>query len=349
MHLRCSPDVPRNVSLAASTLMSSPCQHSHEASISSDSRRRRESKKTARSRRRNACQTCRLRKVKCDNFRPRCTFCQSKELECVYLDDSRDRMQADPATRLMINRLDEILHGVRSIASLTPHGITGPGPSSNESLGLHRTISSNEVTPSKDYLNVPGGRSGADNILTWPIFQGAYPPEHLIEPLFNVRAATEAGNTVRSSSNNHSFPPGTFQPLSDERIPGLIDRFLQNAHTKNPILDVESLVRYGRDAAENGLRWDAPSCLVLLACALGSVSHPFTVAADIPDFGPDGDRLGYSITSTRSFAGDLRLAESCFSLAGRRIGLLRYGILGAQCHFFAGGKLIASSHDTEQY
>lgn len=258
-------------------------------------------------------------------------------------------MQADPATRLMINRLDEILHGVRSIASLTPHGVGGPGLPSNENHDIQRNMSSNEVTPSKDYLKVPGGRTGADNVLTWPIFQGAYPPEHLIEPLFNVGATTEAGNIVRSSSNHYSVPQGTFQPLSDERIPGLIDRFLQNVHTKNPILDVESLVRYGRDAAENGLRWDAPSCLVLLACALGSVSYPFTVAADMPDFGPDGDRLGYSNTSTRSFAGDLRLAESCFSLAGRRIGLLRYGLLGAQCHFFAGGKLIASSPNIGRY
>jgi hypothetical protein len=129
--------------------------------------------------------------------------------------------------------------------------------------------------------------------------------------------------------------------LPDERIPTLIDRFLQNVHTKNPLLDVDALVRWGRAAAEHGLGWDAPSCLVLLACALGSCSYPFIESTAVDSIGgavlsPGAPRIPET-TSSVLYARELRQAESCFILACRRIGLLKYSVLGAQCHFYAGG------------
>lgn len=39
------------------------------------------------SRRRMACQSCRVRKVKCDGLRPSCGFCVSAGNQCVYLDN----------------------------------------------------------------------------------------------------------------------------------------------------------------------------------------------------------------------------------------------------------------------
>ena len=38
------------------------------------------------SRRRMACQSCRNRKVKCDNARPSCAICTSNGAECVYIE-----------------------------------------------------------------------------------------------------------------------------------------------------------------------------------------------------------------------------------------------------------------------
>ena len=37
-------------------------------------------------RRRMACQSCRIRKVKCDNVRPTCAICRNSRTECVYID-----------------------------------------------------------------------------------------------------------------------------------------------------------------------------------------------------------------------------------------------------------------------
>jgi hypothetical protein len=68
-------------------------------------------------RRKTACKSCRTRKVKCDNRRPCCAFCLSSGVECVYLDGG-SKLPLDPATKLMVQRLDEILHGVEGLNTL---------------------------------------------------------------------------------------------------------------------------------------------------------------------------------------------------------------------------------------
>ena len=128
-------------------------------------------------------------------------------------------------------------------------------------------------------------------------------------------------------------PFGSFKPPQEERIPILIDNFLQNVHTKNPVLDVEALVRQGLVAAEQGLGWDAWSCLVLIACALGHISKPFSVAEGEADI-----RGLERAESIQIFGKDLEGADSYFLLASRRLGTLKPTMLGAQCYFFAGGK-----------
>lgn len=217
------------------------------------------------------------------------------------------------------------------------------------------------VEPSKDYLHIPECRGNADSVLSWPIFNHDYPPNAFIGEYFKPidRYAAHEELNGRTKSFSSSFPgdeyssdtwtvSGGFHALPDERIPKLIDKFLQNVHTKNPLLDVDALVRWGRSAAGHGLGWDAPSCLVLMACALGCVSHPFIEASDITSGGsavsPEGSIVPVT-TSSVLYNNELRQAESYFILACRRIGLLKYSVIGAQCHFFAGGKSDAKRRD----
>ena len=127
----------------------------------------------------------------------------------------------------------------------------------------------------------------------------------------------------------------------EERIPSLVDNFLQNVHTKNPILDVKSLVRHSRHCAKHGLSYDAWSCLVLLACALGSVAKPFDTAAPLPPIvRPESIVLAQAPppASADIFAKELHQGESYFILACRRLGGLKHTMLGAQCQFYAGGE-----------
>ncbi|KAL3442842.1 hypothetical protein BJX65DRAFT_286166 [Aspergillus insuetus] len=183
----------------------------------------------------------------------------------------------------------------------------------------------------RDYLQVPACGGSADTVLTWPIFGGRFRDSSLVTTLFQ---SPHGGESSRQADT--WIVPNGFQSPPTENIPALVDRFIQNVHTKNPILDLEGLVQSGRRAAEFGLQWDAHSCLVLLACALGSISDPFTYSMNAPQMETslhDQARPSSSITVS---AADLREGETFFVLACRRIGLLRHSVIGAQCHFFAG-------------
>jgi hypothetical protein len=197
-----------------------------------------------------------------------------------------------------------------------------------------RSIQSSDVLneSSRDYLKILCCKTTADAALTWPIFGGNFPQDALVGIIFNADKLDD-----ESTRDTHQVPGG-LQSLPDERIPILIERFLECVHTKNPILDVESLVHHGRRAAENGLGWDAHSCLILLSCALGCIAYPFE-----PETRGSYETLleheALSPSSSSLFSRELQLAESCYVLACRRLGILKHTVLGAQCHFFAGGKL----------
>lgn len=205
--------------------------------------------------------------------------------------------------------------------SRTTGSVTGP-------TSFPHIISADEM--SKDYLRIPSSNTTADSILTWPIFQSRFLPEYLTETLM----APTPNERDEAPGSDAFVVQGGFEPLSDERIPFLIDKFLENVHTKNPILDVEALLLHARTAAANGPGWDAPSCLVLLACALGSIAVPFESSV--------ADRAGgvvpiSSVTSSSIHRREIRQAESCYSLACRRLGLLKHTVLGAQCYFYSAG------------
>ncbi|KAM3520385.1 hypothetical protein NHJ13051_006908 [Beauveria bassiana] len=185
--------------------------------------------------------------------------------------------------------------------------------------------------PSRDFLQIPQHPASADTVLCWEIFEDRFPANALIGSLFKPKLADMAEDVVAA--------PSRMMPLDEENIPVLIDKFLQNVHTKNPILDVESLVKHGRRCADQGIGWDGRSCLVLLACALGSIVKPFN--RPIPQtagiyFGKDESTGEPMASSSRMYAKELQQADSCFVLACRRLGSLKYSLIGAQCHFFAG-------------
>ena len=196
---------------------------------------------------------------------------------------------------------------------------------------------------SRDFLRIPPQRASADVILQWEVFGGKYPPNALIGQLFTPGSGDvpPSSRTAASPAPDLVTPSAGLLPLEEEQIPSLIDRFLTNVYTKNPILDVESLVSHGRKCADHGLGWDGWSCLVLMACALGSVAKPFSDRSrDSTALSPTTERTAKNAASSsaRLYAKELQQADSCFTLACRRLGSLKYSMLGAQCYFFAGGK-----------
>lgn len=207
------------------------------------------------------------------------------------------------------------------------HTVTRPSPISPvvsshiTSPPVHQPV---VTEPSRDFLHIPPHRTTADTVLTWPIFQNRYEPNYLVQPLLSDPEVADPQPYCDTSPERDNYSlHNAVGPLDDEKIPALVDSFLQNVHTKNPVLDVENLIQKSRQASIHGLGWDAWSCCILLACALGSVAKPFRDNSGSPH-----------VASLK----ELQTGEQCFVLACRRIGLLKQTMLAAQCHFFAGGK-----------
>ena len=67
-----------------------------------------------------ACDTCRLKKIKCDNVRPRCGSCiKNGNLNCHYRtdDQQKDYSSYDPASLNILSKLDVILKDLKEIKS----------------------------------------------------------------------------------------------------------------------------------------------------------------------------------------------------------------------------------------
>ncbi|CEL06454.1 hypothetical protein ASPCAL09631 [Aspergillus calidoustus] len=290
-------------------------------------------------RRAAACQTCRKRKVRCDNARPACGFCQANDFPCAYAERGEHEKEDRNMTRVteQLEKLSREVENIRSLlasgasTNANPNAIAFPQICPPSECGINTGFATGAAESQRDYLQVPACGGSADTILTWPIFGGRFRDSSLVTTLFQ---SPHGGESSRHTDT--WIVPSGFQSPPTENIPALVDRFIQNVHTKNPILDLEALVQSGRRAAEFGLQWDAHSCLVLLACALGSISHPFTHSMNASQM----ERLYHDQARPGSFipvsAADLRDGETFFVLACRRIGLLRHSVIGAQCHFFAG-------------
>ncbi|CAI6096202.1 unnamed protein product [Clonostachys chloroleuca] len=309
---------------------------------------------------------CRVRKVKCDKKRP-CALCRASGVVCEYLGDSSDKITLESATNSILEKLDHLQQELQTVkrATASQHqqentfhdeeAMRGrfPRPSLQESaphlVDAIRTRSETSFEPSRDFLRIPPQRASADTILRWGIWQKKYPPNALIGVLFSADHR-DRNSTGRTPVPDLIASARGLVHLNEEQIPSLVDCFLTNVYTKNPILDVESLIKHSRRCSEHGMGWGGWSCLVLMACALGAVSKPFDRA--LPNgHSPTHERAPRqtSNTSVGLHSQELQLGDSCFTLACRRLGSLKYSLLGAQCHFFAGVYLMYTLRPLESW
>ncbi|KAI9661344.1 MAG: hypothetical protein M1831_003077 [Alyxoria varia] len=208
-------------------------------------------------RRKTACQSCRARKVKCDNIRPKCLVCRKSHRECVYIDYISEKLSLDPGTRVVVSRLDEVLESIGQLKSnIKQHAPAHERPPLNSNS--HQE--DKDALESATYLKVPPCGASADTVLRWECFGDKFPPNCLIGVYFersgdgtNERLSGALPSPpAQPQASFDSAPHGLeLRSLPEERIPSLIDRFLQNVHTKNPILDVDDLVQEARKAAQS--------------------------------------------------------------------------------------------------
>lgn len=102
-------------------------------------------------------------------------------------------------------------------------------------------------------MRIPSSRSSPDAILQWPIFEGYFEPDCLVNTLFEAESTSGGLEHLSSSRGTHQ----------DDEIVWLVDNFLVNTHIKNPILDADTLTEYVQIVVENGAQWDDITCLVV--------------------------------------------------------------------------------------
>ncbi|KAF5251284.1 hypothetical protein FANTH_3576 [Fusarium anthophilum] len=278
-----------------------------------------------------ACQSCRLRKTKCDNVRPVCGFCSRSGAQCVYPGSGPDSDYSsyDPASLTILDRLNHVVSLLESRPLAVLVNETGSYDSPHEASDIPRRPASvsqplrvapihasrdlTTLVPEDDVLQVlerpefPSASNNCESIMRWPIFEGLVPEVNSF--VLELNEVVEAGPSDARVSGGRGVQEEDFVPLSK--------RFLAYVHVKNPILDVKDYKNKVREAAENGPRWDA--CL----------SVPFHTEADV-----DG-----SPASTRSSATtviDPDTAASYYLAAKKRLGLLQPSLLYIQCLFLCG-------------
>lgn len=83
------------------------------------------------------------------------------------------------------------------------------------------------------------------------------------------KATTTITTTITTTTETH--PRGVkraSQGINEENVPGLVDRFLQLVHSKNPVLNTRQIREAARHVAEDGVGWDASSCIVVRSSTL---------------------------------------------------------------------------------
>ncbi|CAG8888622.1 unnamed protein product [Penicillium egyptiacum] len=302
-------------------------------------------KREIRTRAPTACQTCRLRKTRCDNARPTCSYCAVQGMECNYPETSPQQNQAgfdpgNPSNNEVLQRLNHIAgllenfksegstsstrslkEGFFELAMQNPSPVADSLPGSNVPSASTASIDDRGTDNDPRILYMA---SSGENMLRWPIFNKV-----ITEAEKHIRSflLDSLDNQPRSMQAPRQVGIGSFV----DEIPRLCRKYFLLCHRRNPIVDLDSLDRYAKEVTVQGLGWDGPSCQVLLACALAScTSSKFVPLAE--DMPANLDALQAPPMSDAN----LDLAETYFHAAKQRFGFLHTSPTDIQCFLLAG-------------
>ncbi|CCT76102.1 uncharacterized protein FFUJ_12049 [Fusarium fujikuroi IMI 58289] len=176
--------------------------------------------------------------------------------------------------------------------------------------------------------NIPRSHSSAqpmliqypvmESILEWPVF----------ESLTSLRKGQSLAITDSDSAGHNPSPGNPAEQNPENRevehdfdIEYAIHMFLQNVHSKNPILDSRVLAEAVCRCSANGFDTSRESALVIIACALGLRSSPFVPSRNTQHVPQD--------TSNDQ-------AEHLFRRGNQILALQPPSLLATQCRFFCG-------------
>ena len=125
-----------------------------------------------------------------------------------------------------------------------------------------------------DCLEVPTAFGSSETILTWPIFNGRWSRNFLSQEILigSLSSGSDAQGDHHHYHHHRNPSKGRVkrasQGINEENVPGLVDCFLQLVHSKNPVLNTRQIREAARHVAEDGVGWDASSCIVVRSSTL---------------------------------------------------------------------------------
>ncbi|SCV50416.1 uncharacterized protein FFB14_11424 [Fusarium fujikuroi] len=179
--------------------------------------------------------------------------------------------------------------------------------------------------------------SSVESTLTWPSLR----PYRLLEaPPTSIIDRHDDFEAVRLNADHHyasvRLPAHLPSPRAgiDDRaeMTQLLEQFIKHIHAKQPLVDLGLLYNQISVVEEEGLGWDAPTCLLLMACALGSIctSYEHSKLEEYSKVSIDTEQY-------------LRSREY-FDAGLKRLGFIlgHASIVGAQCFFLAAGYYVTT-------
>jgi hypothetical protein len=209
-----------------------------------------------RPRKRNAtaCHTCRARKTKCDNKKPRCSYCQSIGASC---DESHDEKQpAIPDNQAILDRIDRLEWTLLTISKSNLFD-----PASVRFDGSSPAVSSTSRPHKESRTSIPLSNPNfytLESILSWPVFAGQFNSHANLRQLI-----TSPNLGIIDPLSPHSLGKGPPMSVELDSCSSQLDNFFTRIHVKNPILDEKEIRRWARELSFNGIGWDGRSCLIV--------------------------------------------------------------------------------------
>lgn len=116
--------------------------------------------------------------------------------------------------------------------------------------------------------------SSSQEIIEWPIFEGAFSRRDIDVALYNPRLQLQHHEHAAGCNDDDDASAleaavrknGPGRGVREDHCPKLVQLFLAQVHTKNPVLDAKHILLLSKQIAEEGFGWDAKSCL--LVCVL---------------------------------------------------------------------------------
>ncbi|KAL4787309.1 hypothetical protein BJX76DRAFT_19848 [Aspergillus varians] len=275
-----------------------------------------------------ACETCRLKKTRCDESRPKCGLCRSLGLECVY--NERKTSKRDHSLTLImstLHRLETKLENVplnvcseiQSLQAQFPRPPDGRGEMNTPSHATHAAVAKHvslgtpqTLTPSGEpeifELDERPNAVTANGLVSISFSQHGvilWPGAREILPQQLLEAHEKLGKNYVIDTEMHRqplpmyiypFPPQAgdewLEALPLAMIKGLSNAFFATFNLFTPIMDKNFYFAFTLGAAiESGFGYDMESCLVLNILALGCLAVHAHHEGDYPLPGAGGSHF----------------------------------------------------------